>query len=183
MKQRQQQGFTLLEIMIVVIIIGIGASTVRFLIVQKDPLEEVQTTAGAFNFWFSNQIDRALLENTELGLFFTEKSVSLLTWRTGDEDAGEADVVWEVETEVPYSEGFEELKVELLLDLLSQQWVILESELPEEAFELQPHVIVFPSEEYQPSFSLSFRHENYHDESFRILGDGFNRLELSRESL
>lgn len=180
--QRQHQaGFSLLEIMIVILIIAVGASLIRFAVVQNDPLEDVEKTGHTFAFWFGTQLDEALLTNTEVGLYFSETSVTLLTWREGDETTGENEFVWEPTNEISFAEGFEELKAELILDVEAEQWVTLESALPEEPQDLIAHVIVFPSEEYEPSFKLALHHEDITETQISILGDGFNRPEVFRE--
>jgi general secretion pathway protein H len=177
-----QKGFSLLEIMIVILIIGVGAASIRLATINDDPMEDVLKTANAFSFWFGNQQDQVLLSNTENGLYFTETGVVLLSWREGIEEDNEDEIVWEVQSEVEYSTSVDDLDVQLTLDLESQQWIDLEPTIPENPADLAAHIILFPSEEYQPSFLLTFSRDSYTDQSIQLLGDGFNPVKVTRET-
>lgn len=178
-KATAQSGFSLLEVMIVVLIIGIAAATVRLTMFRDDPLEAIEKSAHAFAFWFSRQVDQTLLSGNEKGLYFTEQSVAVLEWREGIPEEGEPEVVWEVQDEVAYSDD-DALDVELMLDNEARQWVALSTEMPED-FTMTPlHLILLPSEEYQPSFTLQFTHTDNRTEQISITGDGYNRLKVSR---
>lgn len=180
--RKRQIGFSLIEIMIVILIIGIGAATVRLAVTQSDPLEDVEKSMNAFGFWFINQQQTSLLTNTEIGLFFTKSGISVLSWRNGIEEDNEEAIVWEESSNFEYSSKINDLMVELILDNESQQWVELDTEIPEDSYDLIPHVILFPSEEYEPSFTLSFYRDSFLDEQLVAKGDGFNVLELNREA-
>lgn len=180
---KPQKGFSLLEVMIVIVVMAIGAATIRLMAVSNDPLADVEKTARTFNVWFSSQLDQALLSNTEIGLFFTESQIAVLTWREGNPELGESDVVWEVTNDLNYAADNDSLDIELVLDLDLQEWVNLEEVLPEDTEGLIPHVILFPSEDYFPSFFLAFGNEDYREERVIVKGDSFNRLEVLREEI
>jgi prepilin-type N-terminal cleavage/methylation domain-containing protein len=180
--RQNQNGFSLIEIMIVLVIIGVGFATVRLAVTQSDPLEDVEKSMNAFSFWFINQQQTSLLTNTEIGLFFTESGISALSWREGVEEDNEEAIVWEETSNFEYSTKVNDLIAELILDNESQQWINLESEIPEDSYDLIPHIILFPSEEYEPSFTLSFYRDSYLDQQLIGKGDGYNALELTRET-
>lgn len=178
--RHKQGGFSLLEVMIVVLIIAIGAASVRLLTVSENPLDNVEKQGHAFEFWFGQQLDRALLSGQEIGLYITENDIAALTWREGDPTLGENDVVWESESTWTIPVG-DDVTVELMLDNQSREWIPLESEMPEDTLELSPHIIILPSEEYQPSFTLFMTHEADRDQHITVVGDGFNRLKVARD--
>ena len=188
MKQQRSLGFSLLEMMIVLLIIGIGAATIRVAVGRPDPLEGLEKNAHAFQGWLNNHMDQTLLNNREIGLLFTETQVAVLHWREGEEEQNEDAVVWELDKDKKTSDIFDlasgnNVVTELTLDLESQQWVKLETKLPESdnlRKPLAPQVIVFPSEEYQPSFQLVLRNHDVSDEQINLVADGFNRIEVSR---
>lgn len=183
MKQ-QLQGFSLLEMMIVILIIGIGAATIRVAIGQPDPLEPLEKNAYEFSGWLNSYTDQALFSNQEKGVMFTKTEVALLDWREGDELEGEEEIVWEKVDTFKFPTG-SNVVVELILDIESEQWVNLETRLPEDDVlnqdPLEPQVIIFPSEEYQPSFHLVFRNYDNADEQINMVADGFNRLKVTRD--
>jgi len=178
-----QQGFTLLELVIVILIIGVGASAIRLGTTSKDPLSEVQETSFAFENWFERQINSVLLNQREIGLLFLEQSVVVLDWQETIE-YGEKSIIWNKVSEAPFREGFEDLNVELVLNLEAKEWVPLEAELEETDDEiLEPHIIILPSEEYFPSFQIILTREGYSDYGYILTGDGFNHLGAKREAL
>jgi prepilin-type N-terminal cleavage/methylation domain-containing protein len=178
----KQQGFSLLELMIVVLIIGVAAATVRLAVSSSDPLDQASETAETFIYWYSQQQDYVLMSHTDIGLYFMETSVAPLTWREGDKSAGEDDIVWEVLNEVNYSSDAEDLTFELLLNIESNDWVSFEPNISDHET-ITPHVILFTSEEYEPSFLFRIGSDSYHDEVIQITADGYNRLEADRVSL
>lgn len=180
-KRFTQKGFSLLELMMVVLIIGVAAATVRLAVSGSDPLDQAQATAETFIYWYSQQQDFVLMSHTDLGLYFMESSVATLSWREGDRAAGESDVVWEVIDQVSYSNDAEDLTFELLLDIESNDWVAFEPNISDHET-IIPHVILFSSEEYEPSFLFRIGSASYSDEVIQIKADGFNRLEASRVS-
>lgn len=178
-RRLKQDGFSLLEVMIVVLIIAVGAATVRLLAVNDNQLDDVEKQGHAFEFWFGRQLDQSLLSGQEIGMFFSEQSIAALSWREGDPDIGEPDFVWEPESTWTLSVD-DNVTVELMLDNENRQWVALESEQPEDYLDLTPHLIILPSEEYQPSFTFVLSHDAVRDRQISVSGDGFNRLKVSR---
>ena len=181
-RRRRDAGFSLIELMVVILIIGIGAAAIRLGVVRNDPLDDLQRTGDSLVHWFTRAQDQSLVTLSETGLYFMTGSVATLSWHAGDPDAGEAEVVWTVVNESAYANDNEDLIVELLLDLESQQWVALSATLPEDLTRIQPQIILLPSEEYTPSFVMTLRLDALSEQLISIVGDGFNRLELSREA-
>lgn len=178
---RQQAGFSLLEMMIVVLIIGIGAASVRLATVNRDPLDSLDTSARAFAFWFTRQSDQALLSGTEKAVLFTEQNATLYEWRDGVPDDGEPEIVWEAVDEFSFSDD-DDHSIELMLDNQARQWVALEQSPPEDDITTDlMHLIILPSEEYQPSFTLAFTHDDIRNKQITIVGDGYNSLQVSRD--
>lgn len=178
-KPLQHRGFSLLEIMIVLVIIGVGAGTLRLLITPDDPFTNLERAAGAFAFWFGHELDQALLNNREVGLYFSAQGVTLMHWREGDPALGETDIVWEAEPETLYADLPQDTRVELVLDTEANQWVALTAAQPEPPETFLPHLLVFPSEEYQPSFELVFSSDAT-AAAVSIVADGYNRPVVTR---
>ncbi|MEJ2042061.1 MAG: type II secretion system protein [Reinekea sp.] len=75
-RQHQIRGFSLLEMMIVLLIIGIGAATIRVAVTKKDPLEPLEKNAYEFSGWLNRLTDDVLLRNRELGLFLPKQKLA-----------------------------------------------------------------------------------------------------------
>ena len=178
----RERGFSLLELMIVVIVIGVAASMVTLSVGHKDPLAEAMKHAEGFKFWFNHQQQQSLLNHTEIGLYFTRDNVYALSWHYGDPDKGEPEYVWEQSDQFELAGNGSDVSAELILDLESQQWQELAKALPTDIQELQPQAFLLPSEEYFPSFSLTLTQNEYNDEQVTLTADGINPVELKREA-
>ncbi|MFQ3230678.1 type II secretion system protein [Reinekea sp.] len=178
---RNSKGFTLIEVLVVILIMGVVLSMISLATTTKDPLEETLKKSYAFQYWFDKVIDNALLSGEDVGLYFTETSVLTLSWREGDLEEAEPDIVWNAHESLGTFTFPDSLNLELFLDIELSDWVDLEVTPPDEDEFLVPHIVVTPSEEYFPTFLINFYDQNYSDEQVIVLADGFNRARVTRE--
>lgn len=169
--RRHQQGFSLLEIMIVVLIIAIGAATIRLAVVTPDPYKELTEEADNFRVWFQNQQFEALLSGIELGLYLTEEELQLLTF-------DEVEQLWEVSNSRPLVTDLDAINYDLTLNLESPNWLDLSIPWDEDDPEAIPHIIIYPSEEYEPSFLISLYYRDEPSTKLLLEGNGFNEISV-----
>lgn len=181
MKLSRNDGFSLLELMVVMLIIGLAYGAVRVLAPATSSADEAQKYALAFQFWFEKQMDHSLISGTEIGFFITEGQWHVLSWREGSDESAEPETVWEVNESLnPFSLD-KSMRFEVVIDDLGNRWLELANALPEQGY-LEPHVILLPSEEYFPAFEAKILPHNSLDESYEfvIAGNGYNRLKVNR---
>lgn len=178
---QNSKGFTLIEVLVVILIIGVVMSMISLASTSKDPLEDTLKKSYAFQYWFGKVIDNALLSGEDVGLYFTKSSVITLSWREGDLEEAEPEVVWSAHENLGEFKFPEALKLELFLDIELSEWIELENTPPSEDEFITPHVVVTPSEEYFPSFLINFYDQDYIDEQVIVYADGFNRARVTRE--
>ena len=73
-----QQGFTLIEVMLVIVLIGIMVSAVQFTFSGNKPEQMLQQNSARFAGVFDVAAEYGLLNNVELGLFIKENSYQFL---------------------------------------------------------------------------------------------------------
>ncbi|MEX1213467.1 type II secretion system protein [Saccharospirillum sp.] len=172
------RGFSLLELMVVIVIIGIAAGAVRLAVTSNDPVQELEQAAGQFAYRMERIQDQVLLSNRERGLVFVQDGVYQLEWQEGDETLGEPDIVWSLVEETRLWGVSEDIQLNLTLD---NQWVELNQALPTEQFALEPHVILLPSEDYTPAYDLVLSLTDSTNDEVRVRADGFNSPEVLRD--
>jgi general secretion pathway protein H len=77
-KQRPQSGFTLIEVMLVIVLIGLMVSAVQFTFSSSKPEQVLQQNSARFAGIFDVAAEYGLLNNVELGLFVKENSYQFL---------------------------------------------------------------------------------------------------------
>lgn len=182
MNQRHnfQTGFSLMELLVVLIIIGVAAGAVRLAMTDEAPMAEVERDAERLAYRFGQIQDRVLLSNRERGVLILRDELVFLDWREGDPMEGEPDIVWSESASTPNRwRGSEQTELALQLD---GRWLELLPEPPEDERDWQPHLIIMPSEDYQPAFRLSLRHRELMRGEVWVEGDGFNRLQVIRDT-
>lgn len=182
MKQRRrfQTGFSLMELLVVLIIIGVAAGAVRLAMTDEAPMAEVERDAERLAYRFGQIQDRVLLSNRERGVFVLRDELVFLDWREGNPTEGEPDILWSETDSIPSRwQASEQTELALQLD---DRWLELLAELPDEQQDWQPHLIILPSEDYHPAFRLSLRHRELLRGEVWIEGDGFNRLQVIRDA-
>lgn len=95
-RQHRQQGFTLIELMIVITIIGIMAGLIGLSVVTGDPAKEAQREAQRFINVMSLALDQSAFNQQDLGLHLEEDRYRFLLWgvplqTTEEDEEGEAD--------------------------------------------------------------------------------------------
>ncbi|ARD44729.1 type II secretion system minor pseudopilin GspH [Colwellia sp. PAMC 21821] len=77
-KHRIQQGFTLIEVMLVIVLIGVMVSAVQFSFSGNKPEQLLEQNSARFAGIFDVAAEYGLLNNVELGLFIEENSYQFL---------------------------------------------------------------------------------------------------------
>jgi general secretion pathway protein H len=77
-KHRLQQGFTLIEVMLVIVLIGVMVSAVQFTFSGNKPEQLLEQNSARFAGIFDVAAEYGLLNNVELGLFIEENSYQFL---------------------------------------------------------------------------------------------------------
>lgn len=172
------RGFSLLELMVVIVIIGIAAGAVRLAMTGNDPVQELEQAAAQYAYRLERLQDQVLLSNRERGLLFVQDGVYQLEWREGDGSLGEPEVVWSLYQDERAWRAPDDTRLRLTLD---GQWIELDQSLPEASFALEPHVILLPSEDYTPAYDLVLSLATGMNDEVRVQADGFNTPEVFRD--
>jgi general secretion pathway protein H len=75
---QKHHGFTLIEVMVVVVLIGIMASLVQYNVAGNNPADKLQHESARFNAIFEVATDYGMLNNIELGLVVKKDSYQFL---------------------------------------------------------------------------------------------------------
>lgn len=163
----QQKGFTLLELMVVLVIIGslLGMVTVAY---QVDDDEEViKLDAQSVKLFLQHQIDQSWLDGKTLGAKVSAKEINLFEFDLENE-------VW-LETAFNWVPDAEQVEISLLLSDTEKRGDIAKSSLAREV-----DLAFVASGEYSPfELSIQIVNDTSDTHSFLLEGDGVNALKLS----
>lgn len=183
---RRQQGFTLLEVILVLALMAIVASGVLLTVSSAGPEKEAQRQAFRFKVAMTMALDRALLTGEELGLVVDQNGYQFVRWKDFQwSPIGDDKVL------APY-ELDDELEMELELSLEGLAWQqqdsLFESDdgLFEDLFadeeeeqKITPQVFIYSHGEFT-DFNLMFHWRG--DEPFTINAAGLTyKVELLDE--
>lgn len=84
---RRHQGFTLIEIMVVVTIIGIMTGLIAINVVTKDPQKELHKEALRFKALIEMAQEEALFSQQEIGVIVSEQGYKFARWSVPDAPA------------------------------------------------------------------------------------------------
>lgn len=147
-------GFTLLELLIVIVIISVLFSFMTLSIRSSSPEELIKQEARRFNQLIQLALDEAVLRNTEYGLKFDTNGYQFLelnenTWQTMDADKLLRTRKLPLEMEI-------ELTVEQIDVVIAEADTSTEEDAEENEDKLQPQAFLMSSEEITPEFSVRF---------------------------
>ena len=77
-KNRYLQGFTLIEVMLVVVLIGVMASVIQFNVGSNGPDEKLKQASARFAGVFDLAAEYSMLNNLELGLYIEDNQYRFL---------------------------------------------------------------------------------------------------------
>jgi len=195
--EKPQTGFTLIEIMVVLFVIGISVAVVTLNFSGTDPKEALQKKVQRFQIVFDMVSDYAVMNQMQLGLRIEPEQGSYYFMFLNDEDK------WRpITTDELFSEYQLEEDYYLELELDNLPWIDEDSlfnsdglfdeglSVSEDETEIgeeeeqepdPPQVFIFSSGEFTP-FSLIFKFEpqfgNQDPVYFRVNGADFTPLEV-----
>lgn len=201
MSGSRQQGFSFIEILVVLVIMGLLVSSVVISFSNKEPADDLEKEARKFRTIFHLAADYALLNNAELGLHVKDNQYQLLAY-DGDKWGpipGEDKLFASVEVD-------ERFKVELELDDLpwptdenlfsadlfnpeDEESLFIEQEDPEATEEQKkkykfPQVFILSSGDITPFvLTFGFSDELLFDEvpvEFKVEGEFATPLKINR---
>ncbi len=186
---RSSKGFTLLEVMIVLMIIGLMLGMATLSTSGNEQKREAQQQGLRLIAQLDAYRDEAVFQNLDLGLAMDNQSTQLLSYvdinsptqttgKTKEELSDLKKNPWAAyEGNLKGSSDFpEQFSIALMLDDKNIDF----NDLITDDEGVKPAILFLSSDEYTP-FKLTLQHE--HDESFSIFieGDGFSRFEMTTE--
>ncbi len=85
---RRPAGFTLIEVMVVIVIIGVMATMIVVSVTLGDPQRELRNEAERLRTVLALAAEEAVIQQVELGAEFTESGYRFLKWEMAAADAG-----------------------------------------------------------------------------------------------
>lgn len=156
LRMSRENGFTLLELMIVIVIVAILFSFATLTIRSSSPEDQIKEEARRLDRLIQLVLEEAVLKNTEYGLEFKQNSYRFLTYSEGQWQAVSDDKLLR-ERELP-----EDMEIELAIE---QTDIIIgeaaeatdeDDDNTDEEKKAKPQVFLLSSEEITPEFSARF---------------------------
>lgn len=186
---RNQQGFTLLEVMVVLTIIGLMLGMATLSSGGNELKQQAQQQALRLVAQLNAYRNEAVFQNIDLGLAMDGQTTQLLTYvdvhnpkelegKSAEEISKLKDIPWQA-----YSgniKGSLDLPDSLFMTLTIEDEEVDFSELITDEGTV-PAILFLSSDEYTP-FTATIQNEN--DESFSLIieGDGFSRFQMRTEN-
>ena len=174
------QGFTLLELMIVIVIIAILFSFATLTIRTNSPEELIKEEAQRLDRLIQLALEEAVLKNTEYGLEFTANSYRFLSYNEGEWRAISGDKLLR-ERKLP-----DDMEIELAIEqtdiIIGDATEVTDEDInnTDEEKKAKPQVFLLSSEEITPEFSARFTLHGV-ESSYIVSGsiDGKHEAKLS----
>ncbi|MBL4814045.1 MAG: type II secretion system minor pseudopilin GspH [Shewanella sp.] len=188
MKQLRQQGFTLMEVLLVVLLMGLAASAVTMTMSGADGKKELERTALQFMTATEMVLDETVLSGHFIGIVIEKTSYKYVFYDEGKWKSLDRDRIL---AERQMKDGVE---ISLVLDGLplvqedeeQDSWFdepFIDEKTEEEKKKFpEPQILLFPSGEMS-AFEMTFFSEDEQGNEIEalVVGDSLGRLSLGRD--
>ncbi|MBE7216761.1 type II secretion system minor pseudopilin GspH [Shewanella benthica] len=188
MKQLRQQGFTLMEVLLVVLLMGLAASAVTMTMGGADGKKELERTALQFMTATEMVLDETVLSGHFIGIVIEKTSYKYVFYDEGKWKSLDRDRIL---AERQMKDGVE---ISLVLDGLplvqedeeqdswfDEPFIDEKTEAEKKKFP-EPQILLFPSGEMS-AFEMTFFSEDEQGNEIEalVVGDSLGRLSLGRD--
>ena len=169
-------GFTLIEILVVVVVIGIALSVVIGSFTSTDREQAFQGYAERLSLKIEMARDKALQRNREWGMYVDEEGVRFSEF---DESSGE----WVEQSQRPYNAEPFGSTLEFKTKVEAFAGLPTNDDEPDTRREKQriPDIVIFSSGEVTP-FEILLTPKDWETRAWQLASDGFTRVALEREA-
>ncbi|AQS40515.1 type II secretion system protein H [Shewanella psychrophila] len=187
MKQLRQKGFTLMEVLLVVLLMGLAASAVTMTMSGADRKKELERTALQFMAATEMVLDETVLSGHFIGIVIEDTSYKYVfydegKWKSLDRDRILAERQMEDGVEISLVlDGLPLVQEDEEQDSWFDEPFIDEKTEEEKKKSPEPQILLFPSGEMS-SFEMTFFSEDEQGQEIEalVVGDSLGRLTLGR---